>query len=76
MERPVTLTYRNSKREFVLSARTKSPAFKNLVRKAFNLQSEVRYLRTAEGGRLSLEEVVAQLRGGEYEIAVEEDSSE
>lgn len=76
MERSVTLAYRNHKREFVLSAKTKPNTFRNLVRKAFNLQAEVRWLRNAEGGRNSFEEVVAHARGGEYEIVVEEESSD
>ena len=76
MERSVTLAHRGSRREFVLSSRTKPNAFRNLVRKAFNLQPEVRWLRGAEGGRTSFEELVGLARGGEYEIVMEEESSE
>lgn len=66
MERSVTLAYRSSRREFVLSNKTKPNTFRNLVRKAFNLQPEIRWLRSAEGVRTSFEELVAHARGGEF----------
>jgi hypothetical protein len=57
MERAVTLVHRKARREFILSARSKPAALRTLVRRAFNLQSEIRCLRAVGGGggeRLSL----------------------
>lgn len=64
------------KREFVISNKSKPAAFKNLVRKAFHLQSEIKYLKNFEGQKIGLEDLIAQSRGGEYEIVLDFDSSE
>lgn len=75
MERSVTLTHRKARREFILSARSKPAALRTLVRRAFNLQSEVRWLRGPGGERVGVEEV-ARAGVGEYELVLEEESSE
>ena len=49
MERAVTLVHRKARREFILSTRSKPAALRSLVRRAFNLQSEIRWLRSANG---------------------------
>lgn len=64
MERSVLLTYKNIKREFVISTKSKPPAFKNLVRKAFHLQSEIKYLKNFEAQRIGVEDLISQSRGG------------
>lgn len=50
MERAVTLVHRKARREFILSTRSKPAALRSLVRRAFNLQSEIRWLRSVNGG--------------------------
>lgn len=76
MERSVVLTYKNTKREFVISSKSKPAAFKNLVRKAFHLQSEIKYLKNFEAQKIGIDDLVSQSRGGEYEILLDDDSSE
>jgi hypothetical protein len=76
MERSITLLHRKARREFILSNRSKPNILHNLFRRAFNLQSEIRWLRGGSGEKVSVEELVAQGRQGEFELVLEEGSSE
>jgi hypothetical protein len=77
MERTVTLVHRKARREFILSTRSKSAALRSPVRRAFNLQSEIRWLRGISGSeQVTLQLLMGQGREGELELVLEEDSSE
>lgn len=75
MERAITLTHKNLKREFIISAKTRPQTLKNLIKKALKLQTEIRHFKT-DGNKLSLEELIAQSKNNQFEIVLDDDSSE
>lgn len=72
----VIFSHHKLRREFVLSNKTKANTFKHLLKKALNLQSEIKYLKHNDD-RFSLEEVLKMSDPAkDYEIVLEDDSDD
>lgn len=57
MQRAITLSHHKTKREFIISSKTKPQKLKALAKKALNLHTEIKCLRNSEG-RWRIEEVL------------------
>ena len=77
MQKTVVLSRHKLKREFVVSSKTKQPNFRNLVKKALNLQSEIKFFRFQDAN-ITLEDFLSAPASSvqEYEIILEDDSDE
>jgi hypothetical protein len=71
MERAITLTHKKLKRDFIISSKTKPQTLKNLIKKALRLQTEIRHFK-ADGNKLSLEELITQSKGNQFEIVLDD----
>jgi len=48
MEKAVTISHGKLKREFIISTRTKPHTFRNLIKKALSLHSEIKHFKSAD----------------------------
>jgi len=65
-QRQILLTHKNITREFIISNSTKPNTFKNLIKKAFHLQIDVKSFKAADYFKISFEELITSDREGEF----------
>lgn len=75
MESTVTFVYKINKKDFVISSRTKPHILKMLIKKAFHLHGEIKYLRHVGGGApLEIHEIFNFSNENQFEIIMEDES--
>ncbi len=75
MDKGVIITYKNMKREFFISSTTKALVINNLIRKAFHITSDIKYLRHPRGYHIGIGEVFQLTHGRYFEIITDDDTS-
>lgn len=78
MHKSITLLHKSTRREFTLSSKTKAHIIKNLIKRAFHFQSEVKCLKMADGSKLNVEDICKCKCQAEHEfyIILDDESSE
>ena len=73
----MTFVHKLNKRDFVISNRTKPHILKQLIKKAFHFQKDIRYFRHMGGGvPIDVHEIFNFPNENQFEIILEDDSDD
>ena len=76
MEKGIYLQYKSSQKEFFLSKNTPVHFVSALIKKAFHLSTDIRYLRHPRGYNIPLQDVMNFSISTAFEVVADEDGSE